>query len=211
MGPGGCCSPAPRSSRRAWPSSRRHGERWCSPGRRGGWPAPDARATPCLEGGCGWPPSTGPRRRRHDRSSSSRSAARWGVLCPGSSPAGWAPGESGGPMAAYVPEVVRARLAAGQAEWLGELRRVTPLFLNLLDADPARADLLEVVQPAIAALQPILRLHEGSLKQVVVEEKGLTLIAVFGLPPLAHEDDAARAAKAALKAQAALRDLGTRC
>src|SRR4029453_9127541 len=119
--------------------------------------------------------------------------------------------EIGGATDAYVPEVVRARLAAGQAEWLGELRRVTPLFLNLLDADPARADLLEVVQPAIAALQPILRLHEGSLKQLVVDDKGLTLIAVFGLPPLAHEDDAARAAKAALKAQAALRDLGTRC
>jgi class 3 adenylate cyclase/tetratricopeptide (TPR) repeat protein len=119
--------------------------------------------------------------------------------------------EIGGAMDAYVPEVVRARLAAGQAEWLGELRRVTPLFLNLLDADPARADLLEVVQPAIAALQPILRLHEGSLKQLVVDDKGLTLIAVFGLPPLAHEDDAARAAKAALKAQAALRDLGMRC
>ena len=119
--------------------------------------------------------------------------------------------EIGGAMDAYVPEVVRARLAAGQAEWLGELRRVTPLFLNLLDVDPARSDLLEVVQPAMAALQPILRLHEGSLKQLVVDDKGLTLIAVFGLPPLAHEDDAARATKAALKAQAALGDLGMRC
>jgi class 3 adenylate cyclase/tetratricopeptide (TPR) repeat protein len=119
--------------------------------------------------------------------------------------------EIGGAIDAYVPEVVRARLAAGQAEWLGELRRVTPLFLNLLDADPARADLLEVVQPAMAALQPILRLHEGSLKQLIVDDKGLTLIAVFGLPPLAHEDDATRATRAALKAQAALRNLGMRC
>jgi tetratricopeptide (TPR) repeat protein len=63
----------------------------------------------------------------------------------------------------------------------------------------------------MAALQPILRLHEGSLKQLIVDDKGLTLIAAFGLPPLAHEDDAARATKAALKAQAALRDLGMRC
>ena len=30
-----------------------------------------------------------------------------------------------------------ARLAAGQAEWLAELRRVTVLFLELLDPDPA--------------------------------------------------------------------------
>src|SRR4029453_1628932 len=75
----------------------------------------------------------------------------------------------------------------------------------------ARADLLEVVQPAIAALQPILRLQEGRLKQLVVDDKGLTLIAGFGLPPLAHGHEAARAPKVALKAQAALRNLGMRC
>jgi class 3 adenylate cyclase/tetratricopeptide (TPR) repeat protein len=112
---------------------------------------------------------------------------------------------------AYVPEVVRARLAAGQAEWLAELRRVTPLFLNLLDVDPAAADLLEPLQLVMAAIQPILQRYEGSLKQVVVDDKGLTLIAVFGLPPLAHEDDPARATQTALVAQATLRELGLRC
>jgi class 3 adenylate cyclase len=112
---------------------------------------------------------------------------------------------------AYVPEVVRARLAAGQAEWLAELRRVTPLFLNLLDADPAAADQLEPLQLVMATVQPILQRYEGSLKQVVVDDKGLTVIAVFGLPPLAHEDDPARATRAALAAQVALRELGVRC
>jgi class 3 adenylate cyclase/tetratricopeptide (TPR) repeat protein len=112
---------------------------------------------------------------------------------------------------AYVPEVVRARLAAGQAEWLGELRRVTPLFLNLLDADPAAADQLEPLQLVMATVQPILQRYEGNLKQVVVDDKGLTLIAVFGLPPLAHEDDPARATRAGLAVQAALRELGVRC
>jgi class 3 adenylate cyclase len=112
---------------------------------------------------------------------------------------------------AYVPEVVRARLAAGQTEWLAELRRVTALFLNLLDADPAAADQLEPLQRVMATVQPILQRYQGSLKQVVVDDKGLTLIAVFGLPPLAHEDDPARATRAALVAQAALRELGVRC
>jgi class 3 adenylate cyclase/tetratricopeptide (TPR) repeat protein len=112
---------------------------------------------------------------------------------------------------AYVPEVVGARLAAGQAEWLAELRRVTALFLNLLDADPAAADQLEPLQRVMATVQPVLQRYEGNLKQVVVDDKGLTLIVVFGLPPLAHEDDAARAARAALAVQAALRELGVRC
>jgi class 3 adenylate cyclase len=112
---------------------------------------------------------------------------------------------------AYVPEVVRARLAAGQTEWLAELRQVTPLFLNLLDVDSAAADLLEPLQLVMATVQPILQRYEGSLKQVVVDDKGLTLIAVFGLPPLAHEDDPARAARAALGVHAALQQLGMRC
>ena len=101
--------------------------------------------------------------------------------------------------------------AAGQAEWLAELRRVTAVFVNLLDVDPAAANLLEPVQLAMAAMQPILERYEGSLKQVVVDDKGLTLIAVFGLPLLAHEDDPARASRAALEVQAALGGLGLGC
>jgi class 3 adenylate cyclase/tetratricopeptide (TPR) repeat protein len=112
---------------------------------------------------------------------------------------------------AYVPDVVWARLAAGQAEWLAELRRVTAVFVNLVDVDPAAVSLLEPVQLAMAAIQPILQRYEGSLKQVVVDDKGLTLIAVFGLPLLAHEDDPARAVRAALGVQAALGGLGLGC
>jgi class 3 adenylate cyclase/tetratricopeptide (TPR) repeat protein len=121
------------------------------------------------------------------------------------------PEELGEVALAYVPEVVRTRLAAGQAEWLAELRRVTPFFLNLLDVNPGAADLLEPLQLAMAVVQPILQQFEGSLKEVIVDDKGLTLVAVFGLPPLAHEDDPARAARAALVTHRALGELGMRC
>ena len=130
----------------------------------------------------------------------------------GSRPPSRAPEELGDDVVlAYVPEVVRTRLAAGQAEWLAELRRVTPFFLNLLDVNPGAADMLEPLQLAMAAVQPILQQYEGSLKEVIVDDKGLTLVAVFGLPPLAHEDDPARAARAALATQRALGELGMRC
>ncbi len=121
------------------------------------------------------------------------------------------PEEPGEAALAYVPEVVRTRLAAGQGEWLAELRRVTLFFLNLLDVDPGATDLLEPLQLAMAVVQPILQQYEGSLKEVIVDDKGLTLVAVFGLPPLAHEDDPARAARAALVTQRALGELGMRC
>src|SRR5207253_2397279 len=70
---------------------------------------------------------------------------------------------------------------------------------------------LEPLQLAMAAVQPILQQYEGSLKEVIVDDKGLTLVAVFGLPPLAHEDDPARAARAALVTQKALGERGMRC
>ena len=34
--------------------------------------------------------------------------------------------------------------------------------------------------------------YEGSVNKFLMDDKGSTLIAVFGLPPLSHEDDAAR-------------------
>jgi class 3 adenylate cyclase len=83
--------------------------------------------------------------------------------------------------------------------------------LNLLDVNPGGADMLEPLQLAMAAVQPILQQYEGSLKEVIVDDKGLTLVAVFGLPSLAHEDDPARAARAALVTQRALGELGLRC
>src|SRR5262249_57402313 len=93
------------------------------------------------------------------------------------------PAELGEGALAYVPEVVRTRLAAGQAEWLAELRRVTPLFLNLLDVNPGAAGLLEPLQLAMATVQPILQQYEGSLKEVIVDDKGPHPGAGFGRAP----------------------------
>ena len=39
---------------------------------------------------------------------------------------------------------------------------------------------------------------EGSVNKFLMDDKGSTLIAVFGLPPLSHEDDATRGVLAAL-------------
>lgn len=36
-------------------------------------------------------------------------------------------------------------------------------------------------------------MHEGSLNKLLMDDKGSTLIVVFGLPPMSHQDDAVRA------------------
>ncbi|MFL5586808.1 MAG: adenylate/guanylate cyclase domain-containing protein [Ktedonobacteraceae bacterium] len=108
----------------------------------------------------------------------------------------------------YIPAAIVARLRAGHSEWLGELRRVTVLFVNLPDLTYTTP--LAQAQTIMRALQTALYRYEGSVNKLSVDDKGVTLVAALGLPPLAHEDDAIRGVLAAQAMQATLRDLGMR-
>jgi predicted ATPase len=59
-------------------------------------------------------------------------------------------------------------------------------------------------------VQEALYEYEGSVNKLGVDDKGATMVAAFGLPPVAHEDDPVRAVRAALGIQAQLRRLGVR-
>ncbi len=124
----------------------------------------------------------------------------------------------------YIPGAILARLTAGQgtggkdaseiantstsADWLAELRRVSVLFINLPDLSHSLP--LEQAQTVMQRLQKALYHYEGSVNKLSVDDKGVTLVAALGLPPLAHEDDATRATLVALEIQDALRHLNVR-
>ncbi|HSO56239.1 MAG TPA: AAA family ATPase, partial [Actinomycetes bacterium] len=97
---------------------------------------------------------------------------------------------------------------AGHEEWLAELRQITVVFANLPDLDH-RAGLDEADQ-VMRALQSALYRYEGSITKRSLDEKGTTLGAARGLPPLTHEDDPARGVQAALAMREALAGLGRR-
>lgn len=109
---------------------------------------------------------------------------------------------------AYISSSILARLDAGQIGWLAELRRVTVLFINLPGLDHTTP--LEQAQTIISDLQTALYHYEGSINNLYVDDKGTTLIAALGLPPLAHEDDAVRALRAALAIRAEFTAQGLR-
>jgi class 3 adenylate cyclase/tetratricopeptide (TPR) repeat protein len=111
---------------------------------------------------------------------------------------------------AFIPAAIRSRMAAGQAGWLSELRRVTVLFARVPPMDYGSPDALERMQAIMRGLQTALYRYEGSINKLSVDDKGITLIAALGLPPLAHEDDAARAVRAAQAMQEQLSGLGLR-
>ncbi|WNG19041.1 AAA family ATPase [Cystobacter fuscus] len=113
--------------------------------------------------------------------------------------------------AALRPFVSRVLLAAQEvgAGWLAELRRATVLFLRLEGLpEEASDELLPRLSDAVRAMQEAVYGLGGSVNQLLVDDKGLVLVAAFGLPTCAHEDDAARAVKTALQALATLRAQG---
>lgn len=80
----------------------------------------------------------------------------------------------------------------------GNLRNVTVLFVNLGLKDHdllAAAEYRDAMLRAHRTLQEVQQAvyqYEGSVNKFLMDDKGSTLIAVFGLPPLSHEDDAVR-------------------
>lgn len=108
----------------------------------------------------------------------------------------------------YIPGSIINRIMAGQSEWLAELRKVTIVFVNLID--PSQISSLDVAQDLMRLVQRTIYRFEGSLNKISQDDKGIMIDAAFGLPPLAHQDDPARGVQAALMLRDELRRLGIR-
>ena len=119
------------------------------------------------------------------------------------------PPEADDALWSYIPNAVRVQLVAGQADWIGELRRLTVMFVDMpaLAAGPALYEAQEMVRE----LQRALDHYEGSFHKLSVDEQGVKLIGVFGLPPLSHEGDPVRAILAARDMRDRLTRLGVTC
>jgi len=107
---------------------------------------------------------------------------------------------------AYIPASIHRRLAARQSGWLAELRRLTVLFVKLPGLGYGTP--FETGLSVMRAMQTELYRYEGSVNKLSVDEKGVTMLAALGLPPLAHEDDARRGTLAGMDMKARLDELG---
>jgi class 3 adenylate cyclase/tetratricopeptide (TPR) repeat protein len=119
---------------------------------------------------------------------------------PAAPPAGDIPRTRG-----LLPAAVVDRVAAGHAAWLAELRVVTALFVSLAWDDPGGVGPLEATMGVLFA--EVARL-DGCPYQLVLDDKGLTFVALWGIPSQSHEDDAARAVRAGLAILAACGSTG---
>ncbi|MFP5342865.1 MAG: AAA family ATPase [Candidatus Limnocylindria bacterium] len=100
-----------------------------------------------------------------------------------------------------LPEAYE-RLTTGRGEFLTELRPAYPVFLRFGDIDYDDEDAIAQLDDFVRRAQRIMAGYGGNVLQLTLGDKGAYLYGVFG-SPVAHEDDAARGAAAALE----LRDL----
>ncbi|HSH01343.1 MAG TPA: adenylate/guanylate cyclase domain-containing protein [Anaerolineae bacterium] len=96
----------------------------------------------------------------------------------------------------HIAPIIIERHQIGQTSWLAELRPITSLFINL----PAFNDdiPLTLAQKGIHTLQTILYRFDGRINKLTVDDKGISVVAAFGLPPQSHDNDPRRGVQAAL-------------
>eukprot|EP00163_Fabomonas_tropica_P031912 TRINITY_DN777_c0_g2_i1.p1 TRINITY_DN777_c0_g2~~TRINITY_DN777_c0_g2_i1.p1 ORF type:complete len:1257 (-),score=310.59 TRINITY_DN777_c0_g2_i1:2230-6000(-) len=107
----------------------------------------------------------------------------------------------------YLSNTILARLSGGASAWIGELRFLTVLFINLPGLDYSTKDLLGRMQAIVSAVQETVQFFEGTVNKMLMDDKGTTILIAFGLPPLAHKHDAVRGVDAALQIREKLGNL----
>ena len=120
-------------------------------------------------------------------------------------------------MKAYVAGAVLPNLNRDSPEdeqWGNESRRCCIMFVNLglkdqhLLAAAVYDEAMTQVHEVLMTVQKSVYQYEGSINKFLMDDKGSTLIACFGLPPVSHDDDPTRAVLAALLLCEGLYDLG---
>ena len=99
----------------------------------------------------------------------------------------------------WVLPPVYERGSSGREEFLAELRPAYPLFVRFGGVDYDNdGEAIAKLDTFVREAQRILTSYGGNLLHLTLGDKGAYLCAVFGAPA-AHEDDAARAATAAIE------------
>lgn len=99
----------------------------------------------------------------------------------------------------YIPPSVFRRILEGQNSYVEEMRTVSVIFLCVQGLEVSSLEGVKIAQELMAAVQRSVYSQEGAVNKLLVDDKGVLLLAVFGLPPLAHADDPLRATHAGVR------------
>ena len=117
-----------------------------------------------------------------------------------------------------MDDVQRSPVTQALIENVASLNLATVLFMGLhgikrdaAEGEVADDDEFSRAQSAFIVLQTSVFEYEGTIKEFTVDDKGCVVVALFGLPPYTHDDDAARAVEAAEAIIRRLHRLGIEC
>eukprot|EP00400_MALV-I_sp_L67-5_P000434 gene434-248_t len=110
-------------------------------------------------------------------------------------------------MRRYIPKAVWDRLIAGHEKFIEEMRTASVVFMCVENLDVSTPDGSVKAHMLMTAVQTSVYTQEGSVNKFLVDDKGVLLLVVFGLPPLLHSDDPLRAMLAGQRMVDKLKDL----
>lgn len=111
----------------------------------------------------------------------------------------------------FVPKAVLDRVDAGHATWMAELRNLSVLIASIHGIevqDSLDPEVVGRLQGAFSAMQDAVYRYGGSVNLFLQDDKGIIMVAAWGLPGRAHEDDAVRAVRAAMHMRGAVESIG---
>ena len=109
----------------------------------------------------------------------------------------------------YISPTVLRLVESGQNEYLGETRPLTVMFINLPDIRPTGA--LDEDQTIVQTLQAAIFGKGGQINKLSVDEKGVSALVIFGLPPVVLEDVPLAAMEAARDVHQKMVEAEKRC
>jgi len=95
----------------------------------------------------------------------------------------------------FIPRAVLLNYESGTSSNINEMRAVSIIFVQIQGVDVASDDGMYVAQALMKGMQLSCYREEGNVNKFLVDDKGLLFLLVFGLPPLVHVDDPARAVR----------------
>mmetsp|Transcript_46646 Transcript_46646/g.82231 ORF Transcript_46646/g.82231 Transcript_46646/m.82231 type:complete len:1068 (+) Transcript_46646:153-3356(+) len=98
----------------------------------------------------------------------------------------------------YIPSSVFKQIEGGTLTYVNEMRNISTIFISGSGVDVSTDSGSRVAQELMSAVQRCCYSHEGTLNKYLVDDKGMLFLLVYGLPPMVHTDDPARAVLACL-------------
>eukprot|EP01071_Lankesteria_metandrocarpae_P003319 Lankesteria_metandrocarpae@DN2890_c0_g1_i1.p1 len=107
----------------------------------------------------------------------------------------------------FIPPAIFKRLTAGYNVFVNELRQISVVFVGVNGLDVSNNRGSQLAHRLMQLTQKAAYTMEGSVNKFLVDDKGVLILIMFGLPPVYHLDDSLRAVMTSMRVVDGLKSL----